>query len=48
MNTPKFVVLSLLVAASLAASVPVSATDVVAPAVEAKQAKYILHVDGMT
>jgi hypothetical protein len=42
------VVLPLLTAVVLAAASPVSATDVVAPAAETAQAKYILHVDGMT
>jgi hypothetical protein len=42
------VVLPLLAAVVLAAASPVSATDVVAPAAAVAQAKYILHVDGMT
>jgi hypothetical protein len=49
MISPKHIVLPLLVAAVLAASSPVTATDETAPAAAtAKQAKYLLHVDGMT
>jgi hypothetical protein len=42
------VVLPVLVAIGLAVASPVPATDTAAPAAASTQAKYILHVDGMT
>ncbi|HXC52341.1 MAG TPA: hypothetical protein VN634_15775 [Candidatus Limnocylindrales bacterium] len=49
MIRPRQILLPLLVAVALAAASPVSATDDAAPAAAtAKQAKYLLHVDGMT
>jgi hypothetical protein len=48
MRTIPRVVLPLFAAIVLATASPVSATDVAAPAAAVTQAKYILHVDGMT
>jgi len=44
----RHVILPVVVALGLAVAAPVLATDPVPPAPASTQAKYILHVDGMT
>lgn len=48
MTKRRLLLVPFLVAAVLAGPAPVQATDAAVPAASAKQAKYLLHVDGMT